>query len=57
MKVMFDANIALDILQQRAPHQQHSAMASLLHEMNRSGVKYGLVTMGMGGAGIFDLCE
>ena len=27
MKVMFDANIALDIFQQREPHQQHSAEA------------------------------
>lgn len=25
MRVMFDINIALDILQQREPHQQHSA--------------------------------
>jgi len=27
MKVMFDTNIALDILQQREPHQRHSAEA------------------------------
>jgi acetyl-CoA acyltransferase len=35
--------------------------ATLLHEMKRRGTKYGLVTMciggGMGGAGIFELCE
>ncbi len=35
--------------------------ATLLHEMKRSNIKYGLVTMciggGMGGAGIFELCE
>ena len=35
--------------------------ATLLHEMKRRNVKYGLVTMciggGMGGAGIFELCE
>ncbi len=35
--------------------------ATLLHEMKRRGVKFGLVTMciggGMGGAGIFELCE
>jgi acetyl-CoA acyltransferase len=35
--------------------------ATLLNEMKRRGVKYGLVTMciggGMGGAGIFELCE
>ena len=36
-------------------------VATLLHEMKRRNVKYGLVTMciggGMGGAGIFELCE
>ncbi len=36
-------------------------VATLLHEMKRSKIKYGLVTMciggGMGGAGIFELCE
>ncbi len=35
--------------------------ATLLHEMKRSKIKYGLITMciggGMGGAGIFELCE
>jgi len=35
--------------------------ATLIYEMKRRGVKYGLVTMciggGMGGAGIFELCE
>ncbi len=36
-------------------------VATLLHEMKRKSIKYGLVTMciggGMGGAGIFELCE
>ncbi|MBL7644899.1 MAG: thiolase family protein [Candidatus Hydrogenedentes bacterium] len=36
-------------------------VATLLHEMKRRNVKYGLITMciggGMGGAGIFELCE